>query len=92
MSLPGEPIGATILAYVIFDEGLTASKIMGGIFILTAIYIAASAENRKSQLKECELCHRINKFVFFLADKTRKPNFQPINWILNLTKFVWSLI
>ncbi len=52
VSLLGEPIGATILAYIIFDEGLTAYKIMGGIFILTAIYIAASAENRKSELKE----------------------------------------
>jgi drug/metabolite transporter (DMT)-like permease len=48
VSLLGEPIGATILAYIIFDEGLTAYKIIGGIFILTAIYIAASAENRKS--------------------------------------------
>lgn len=48
VSLLGEPIGATILAYIIFDEGLTAYKIIGGIFILTAIYITASAENRKS--------------------------------------------
>ena len=45
VSLLGEPIGATILAYIIFNEGLTAYKIIGGIFILAAIYIAASAEN-----------------------------------------------
>jgi drug/metabolite transporter (DMT)-like permease len=48
VSLLGEPIGATILAYIFFDEGLTAYKTMGGIFILSAIYIAASAENKKS--------------------------------------------
>ncbi len=47
VSLLGEPIGATILAYIIFDEGLTAFKIIGGVFILSAIYIAASAENSK---------------------------------------------
>jgi drug/metabolite transporter (DMT)-like permease len=46
VSLLGEPIGATILAYIIFDEGLTAYKIIGGIFILFAIYIAASSEGK----------------------------------------------
>ena len=46
VSLLGEPIGATILAYIIFDEGLTAYKIIGAVFILTAIYIAASSENK----------------------------------------------
>ena len=48
VSLLGEPIGSTILAYIIFDEGLTAYKFIGGGIILSAIYIAASAENRKS--------------------------------------------
>ena len=46
VSLLGEPIGATALAYIIFDEGLTAHKIIGGIFILGAIYVAASAESK----------------------------------------------
>ena len=46
VSLLGEPIGATILAYFIFNEGLTAYKIIGGIFILAAIYIAASSEGK----------------------------------------------
>jgi drug/metabolite transporter (DMT)-like permease len=45
VSLLGEPIGATILAYVIFHEGLTVYKIVGGIIILAAIYLAASAES-----------------------------------------------
>ena len=48
VSLLGEPIGATILAYIIFNEGLTAYKIIGGIFILAAIYIAATAESKPS--------------------------------------------
>jgi drug/metabolite transporter (DMT)-like permease len=47
VSLLGEPIGSTILAYFIFDEGLTVYKVVGGVIILSAIYLAASAENRK---------------------------------------------
>jgi drug/metabolite transporter (DMT)-like permease len=45
VALLGEPIGATILAYVIFDEGLTWTKFIGGLFILSAIYMAAAGEN-----------------------------------------------
>lgn len=44
VSLLGEPIGSTILAYIIFNEGLTVSKIAGGALILSAIYIAAAGE------------------------------------------------
>ena len=46
VSLLGEPIGGTLLAYLIFDEGLTWSKVIGGSLILSAIYIAASSEKR----------------------------------------------
>ena len=46
VSLLGEPIGSTILAYFLFDEGLTLYKIVGGGIILSAIYIAASSESR----------------------------------------------
>jgi len=46
VSLLGEPIGATILAYIIFHEGLTPHKVIGGIFILAAIYLAASSESK----------------------------------------------
>jgi drug/metabolite transporter (DMT)-like permease len=49
VSLLGEPIGSTILAYIIFDEGLTLSKIIGGAFILSAIYIAAISEQPKDR-------------------------------------------
>ncbi len=44
VTLLGEPIGSTILAYIIFDEGLTWLKFVGGLFILSAIYIAAVGE------------------------------------------------
>jgi drug/metabolite transporter (DMT)-like permease len=44
VALLGEPIGATIMAYLIFDEGLTPAKVIGGVMILAAIWIAASAE------------------------------------------------
>jgi drug/metabolite transporter (DMT)-like permease len=44
VALLGEPIGSTLLAYIIFDEGLTWMKFIVGLFILSAIYIAASGE------------------------------------------------
>jgi drug/metabolite transporter (DMT)-like permease len=44
VSLLGEPIGATILAYFLFGEGLTWVKAAGGGAILAGIYIAARAE------------------------------------------------
>ena len=45
VALLGEPIGSTLLAYIIFNEGLTWLKFIGGLFILSAIYIAAAGEN-----------------------------------------------
>jgi drug/metabolite transporter (DMT)-like permease len=44
VSLLGEPIGATILAYLLFDEGLTWAKGVGGLLILSAIYLAGRGE------------------------------------------------
>lgn len=44
VSLLGEPIGSTILAYFLFQEGLTWLKFLGGGLILLAIYVAASGE------------------------------------------------
>lgn len=46
--LLGEPIGSTILAYIIFNEGLTWWKLIGGVLILTGIYISALKEKNKS--------------------------------------------
>ncbi len=47
ISLLGEPIGSTILAYIIFNEGLTWAKVVGGGLILSAIYISAISENKR---------------------------------------------
>lgn len=47
VSLLGEPIGAVLLAYLLFDEGLTWPKIIGGGLVLSAICIAASGEGKK---------------------------------------------
>jgi drug/metabolite transporter (DMT)-like permease len=44
LALLAEPIGATILAYFLFDEGLTWYKFFGGVIILCGIFIAARAE------------------------------------------------
>ena len=46
VALLGEPIGSTIMAYLIFDEGLTWSKLIGGLLILSGIYIAATGEKQ----------------------------------------------
>jgi len=46
VALLGEPIGSTIMAYLIFNEGLTWIKAIGGLFILSAIYIAAAGESK----------------------------------------------
>lgn len=47
ISLLGEPVGSTILAYIIFDEGLTWLKVTGGILILSAIYISTYSEKQR---------------------------------------------
>ena len=46
VALLGEPIGSTVLAYIIFEEGLTWLKLAGGVFILAAIYVAALGERK----------------------------------------------
>lgn len=44
VSLLGEPVGATILAWVLFGEALTGTKAVGGGLILLAIYLATRDE------------------------------------------------
>jgi drug/metabolite transporter (DMT)-like permease len=46
ISLLGEPIGASVLAYLFFDERLTIPKVIGGGLILMAIYLAARKEGQ----------------------------------------------
>ncbi len=43
----GEPIGSTILAYIILQEQPGWIKIIGGIFILAGIYLAGRVEKQK---------------------------------------------
>ena len=47
VTLLGEPIGATILAYFFLDEAPTTAKVFGAILILTGIYVASRVENKK---------------------------------------------
>ncbi len=47
VSLLGEPVGSTLMAYFLFDEGLTAAKVIGGALILTAIIWSAAGEDKK---------------------------------------------
>jgi drug/metabolite transporter (DMT)-like permease len=48
ISLLGEPIGASLLAYLLFGESLTGATFIGGGLILMAIYLVARQEMRKS--------------------------------------------
>ena len=47
VAILGEPVGSTILAYLILKEGLTPLKLVGGLLILLGIYMAARAETMK---------------------------------------------
>jgi drug/metabolite transporter (DMT)-like permease len=46
VALLGEPICSTLLAYLLFDETLTAIQVGGAALILVGIYLAARAERR----------------------------------------------
>lgn len=46
ITMMGEPIGSTILAYVILKEKPTPFKIVGAIFILFGIYIASNVKSK----------------------------------------------
>ena len=48
ISLLGEPIGASILAYLFFNEAVTGLKVVGGGLILLAIYLAARVEGQNT--------------------------------------------
>jgi len=49
ITLLGEPICATILAYLLLDEAPTPEKIFGAILILAGIYVASRAEVQKTR-------------------------------------------
>jgi len=44
VAILGEPVGSTILAYLILKEGLTPLKLVGGLLIIIGIYLAARVE------------------------------------------------
>ena len=46
VSLLGEPVLGTLFAYILFNEGLTLMKLIGGALILIAIYITTVSEAR----------------------------------------------
>lgn len=47
ITLLGEPIGSTILAYLILKEAPTPLKIIGALLILAGIYVASANEEKK---------------------------------------------
>jgi drug/metabolite transporter (DMT)-like permease len=48
ITLLGEPIGSTILAYIILQEKPSVLKLIGGGLILVGIYIASRSEVKQS--------------------------------------------
>ncbi len=50
VSILGESVGASIMAWLLFNEFLLWYQIMGGLLILTGIYIAASHENKTAAI------------------------------------------
>jgi drug/metabolite transporter (DMT)-like permease len=50
VSLLGEPIIATILAYFLFGEGLNWPKFVGMPLILAGIYVAVLSEGRRKSV------------------------------------------
>lgn len=49
VSVLGESVGASLLGYLIFHEALAWYQIIGGIFILSGIYIAATHEKAETE-------------------------------------------
>lgn len=49
VSVLGESVGASILAYLIFDEALAWYQLAGGCLILTGIYMAATREHSPAE-------------------------------------------
>ena len=47
LALLGEPIGAILLAWAFLGEGITVQQGMGGILILTGVYLVARQESRQ---------------------------------------------
>ncbi|MDM8517897.1 DMT family transporter [Desulfobacterales bacterium HSG16] len=48
ISLLGEPVGASIMAYFLFGENISILKFAGGVLILSGIYFAAVGESSSS--------------------------------------------
>ena len=48
IAILGEPVGAAILAWFLFDEGFTALQLTGFVLLLTGIFVAARGENTRA--------------------------------------------
>jgi drug/metabolite transporter (DMT)-like permease len=49
VAIMGEPVGASLLALVLFDEIPPVSAVLGGVLILAGIYVAVVAQSRRRQ-------------------------------------------
>jgi drug/metabolite transporter (DMT)-like permease len=47
VAIMGEPVGASLLALVLFGEVPTVAALLGGALILVGIYVAVTAQARR---------------------------------------------
>jgi len=52
VAILGEPVGATLLAYLILHEVPTPERLMGAVFILAGVYLGIRAESRNRSKAE----------------------------------------
>lgn len=52
VSLLAEPIGATLLAYLIFGEAVTGMLVIGSLLIFLAIYLSSVSESQNTMTKQ----------------------------------------
>ena len=55
LSILGEPIFTTLLAWWILDEGITMITVIGGTFILGGIYLSVTRKGKKNKVEEGEV-------------------------------------
>jgi len=54
VALLAEPVGATILAWIILDEPPGAATVIGGAVVLVGVYVAIAAESRAGDVAHVE--------------------------------------
>ena len=60
-----EPIGATILAYFILNEGVSLAKIIGAVIIIIGVLITLKAESKNIRTGRCAASQRKDRSLWY---------------------------